>query len=432
MPGRRLIVVSEREHSYLDLDEVPEVKIGRAPDNDVVLKDDMVSRRHSLIERGPDGEWRVRDLKSFNGTYLNERRIRDEPFELWDALRVGRTKMFLVDRVGEAAAGPVEGPGSTRDDDFVTPVQAEATPPAGLDSSAFGAAAPAAAASGEATLDDVELGPTRTFAAGRVNVAEVLTDKEVRGVVDDLVRRERELVEREVSRRVRDESAPAVLPGVDRFTVRARRFGPADGGGDFYDVFFGPAGAEDLCLSAGSVSGVGVAACVAATAARHSLRGLLAASGEDPAAVVGTLREVLKETLHPGSALSLLWARVTIAGRVTIGALGGTGALHYVAATEAVEVLRAPGRRDEEAARPEPLELTLKSGDRLVLASDGAGALRQMGGSEPFGVERLQAALSEHAALPPKELSARLVERFEELASGAPDRDATVIVVAPK
>ena len=427
MPGRRLIVVSEREHAYLDVDALPAVKVGRAPDNDVVLKDDMVSRRHCVLERvpGSDDDWRVRDLKSFNGTYLNERRVRDEPVKLWDAVRVGRTKMILVDREGAASATEKAAVGAAEagaGDPAQMAASAEAPPPQ----------APAGEAPAEEGAAGEEVGgATRVMQADGTDVAAVLQNKEIRAVIDDLLRREREKAEREVSRRVRDESAPAVLPPVEGLAVRARRFGPLDGGGDFYDVF--PGGPEETCVAVGSVSGVGVAACIAASAARHALRGLVAGRPAEasPVELVQELRELLQETLHPGSAVSILLCRIA-GGKARVGAVGGTGALAYVSARDAVDILRAPGRRDEEAVRPQLVEHRLEEGDRLVLLSDGAGSLRRQGGNETHGVERLQQAILSHKALAAKELSQKLAEGFEGFCGGNPDRDATAVVVATR
>jgi hypothetical protein len=175
---------------------------------------------------------------------------------------------------------------------------------------------------------------------------------------------------------------------------------------------------------------VGVAACVAASAARHTIRGVGTGRSGGPREVVDLAREVLARTLHPGSAVSLLVARVAQSGFVQVGALGGTGALLYHAATEKLEVLRQPSRRDEEAPRSVSFEATLKAGDRLLLCSDGVGALRKAGDMDALGLERLTAAFRDVATEAPKELVARLAQQFEEFAHGVPDRDATVIVVS--
>lgn len=436
MPGRRLIVVSEREHAYLDVDALEQVRVGRAPDNDVVLKDDMVSRRHCVIERAVPGvdEWRVRDLKSFNGTYLNERRVREEPVVLWDAVRVGRTKMFLVDREGAASAterAAVTSSGDPGSGPRPGEVPADIPPSAEVEPAA--AEALRSGSAGEPAPEGEEVGgATRTMTVDGASVASILQNKEIRSVIDDLLRREREKAEREVSRRVRDESAPAVLSPADGLAIRARRFGPLDGGGDFYDVFPGAAG--ETCLALGSVSGVGVAACVAASAGRHALRGLLAGRPGDssPVELVGELRELLGETLHPGSAVSLLLAQVSPGGRARVGAVGGTGVLVYEAAKDAVTILRAPGRRDEEAGRPELLEHVLRDGDRMLLLSDGAGSLRRQGGSDTHGVERLEQALLAHKQSAVKELAQHFTDGFEDFSGANPDRDATVMVVATR
>lgn len=50
--------------------------IGRARDNDLALPGALVSRHHARLDWS-EGEWRVTDEKSSNGTYVNGRRIQD-------------------------------------------------------------------------------------------------------------------------------------------------------------------------------------------------------------------------------------------------------------------------------------------------------------------------------------------------------------------
>jgi hypothetical protein len=393
--GRRLVVVAEREHSFVDLDDRTTVSIGRSPENDIIVKDDMVSRRHAVIECATEGELRVRDLKSFNGTYLNERRVRDETVQLWDAVRVGRTKLFLVER--------------------------DETPSEGGSPSSV-VAPPAAAA------EDVEeaMSKTRTL-----DVKDAFASKEMRKIIDDVVRQERESLEHDISRRIRDESGPSVLSSLTGHRVRVHRAGPEDGGGDFFDVFRDSLLPNDLFMALGSVSGVGVAACVAATVARHSVRGYLATRDELPGATLVPLSEVLGGTLHPGSALSLVLARLDLGGKLSVAALGGCGVLHYKAIKDEVEVLRGPGRRDEEAARVQVLDVTLKEGDRVFLTSDGGGALRRADG-EPYGVERLVEALTSRAKHSLKDQLTEVDQTYVEFAGGARERDVTLLGVELK
>jgi ABC-type multidrug transport system ATPase subunit/pSer/pThr/pTyr-binding forkhead associated (FHA) protein len=75
--------------------------IGRSPDNDIVLDDLLVSRRHATMLRGPDG-WRIVDVDSANGTYLNGRPVTDAGVTEGDVLGVGHALLHLVgDRLVE-------------------------------------------------------------------------------------------------------------------------------------------------------------------------------------------------------------------------------------------------------------------------------------------------------------------------------------------
>jgi hypothetical protein len=67
-------------------------RIGRADDNDVVIDSGTVSGRHALIEaRG--GVYHVADLRSTNGTFVNEKRIEGETvLRRGDILRFDRFK----------------------------------------------------------------------------------------------------------------------------------------------------------------------------------------------------------------------------------------------------------------------------------------------------------------------------------------------------
>lgn len=71
--------------------------IGRAPDCDVVVDDDGVSRRHARIEIGAHGVV-VADIGSTNGTWVNGRRLR-QPHMLMagDELRMGAAVLRVGD-----------------------------------------------------------------------------------------------------------------------------------------------------------------------------------------------------------------------------------------------------------------------------------------------------------------------------------------------
>ncbi|WP_329625328.1 FHA domain-containing protein [Streptomyces sp. NBC_01255] len=72
------------------------IRIGRAPDNDVVVSDLVVSRRHAELRAKPDGTYWIHDLGSHNGTFLNGRRVVDARVTAEDIVGVGRCAFCLI------------------------------------------------------------------------------------------------------------------------------------------------------------------------------------------------------------------------------------------------------------------------------------------------------------------------------------------------
>jgi Domain of unknown function (DUF4388)/Inner membrane component of T3SS, cytoplasmic domain len=69
-----------------------EHRIGRLYDNDILLNDLGVSGHHARIYRGPDG-YAIEDLKSRNGTWVNNTRVYHSQLAHGDQLRLGATDM---------------------------------------------------------------------------------------------------------------------------------------------------------------------------------------------------------------------------------------------------------------------------------------------------------------------------------------------------
>ncbi|MGW7272826.1 FHA domain-containing protein [Streptomyces sp. NPDC054864] len=72
------------------------VRIGRAADNDLVIDDLVVSRRHAELRVLADGTYEIVDLGSHNGTYLNGQPVGRAPVAAGDIVGVGHRAYCLV------------------------------------------------------------------------------------------------------------------------------------------------------------------------------------------------------------------------------------------------------------------------------------------------------------------------------------------------
>jgi pSer/pThr/pTyr-binding forkhead associated (FHA) protein len=68
--------------------------VGRHPESDIFLDDITVSRRHVEFRRG-DGTFRVHDVGSLNGTYLNGDRVDDAELQNGDEVRIGKFRLIF-------------------------------------------------------------------------------------------------------------------------------------------------------------------------------------------------------------------------------------------------------------------------------------------------------------------------------------------------
>jgi FHA domain/zinc-ribbon domain len=70
--------------------------LGRGPECEVFLDDVTVSRRHSVVTRGPDG-FTLHDEGSLNGTYVNRRRVESAKLEDGDEVQIGKYKLTFLE-----------------------------------------------------------------------------------------------------------------------------------------------------------------------------------------------------------------------------------------------------------------------------------------------------------------------------------------------
>ncbi|HQZ30581.1 MAG TPA: FHA domain-containing protein [Arenimonas sp.] len=71
------------------------VVIGRAPECDISVHAEEISRRHALVKPTPEG-LSVEDLGSSNGTYINARRVQQGFLNAGDELRLDAVRFIVV------------------------------------------------------------------------------------------------------------------------------------------------------------------------------------------------------------------------------------------------------------------------------------------------------------------------------------------------
>ena len=100
-----------------------EVRIGRDPSNSLAISDLSLSRRHCLLGQGKDG-YRIRDLDSRNGTFVNGEAVTERRLNHGDQISVGDSVfLFLVkEDTDEAIMRAVEF------DDHITQATAQIRP----------------------------------------------------------------------------------------------------------------------------------------------------------------------------------------------------------------------------------------------------------------------------------------------------------------
>jgi adenylate cyclase len=92
--------------------------IGRTPENDIELKDSLISRRHtSIVKKG--NQYVVYDLGSSNGTFVNRERVEMKTLQNGDVVRLGDTEITFLEE-DRPSRPPAMPPSPGRDQRHVT------------------------------------------------------------------------------------------------------------------------------------------------------------------------------------------------------------------------------------------------------------------------------------------------------------------------
>lgn len=80
-----------------------ELTIGRLPQNDIVIDNLSVSRRHTVITKTKEG-YLLRDCGSKNGTFLNGNPVKEAPLASEDVITIGKYQIVFQEQPGETAS----------------------------------------------------------------------------------------------------------------------------------------------------------------------------------------------------------------------------------------------------------------------------------------------------------------------------------------
>jgi ABC transport system ATP-binding/permease protein len=94
MTGGGMSTASHREPSVIRRLPTKVLRIGRAPDNDIVISDLSVSRNHAELRRTASG-YQIVDLDSHNGTFVNGQQVGSAPLTEGDIVGIGPSTFRL-------------------------------------------------------------------------------------------------------------------------------------------------------------------------------------------------------------------------------------------------------------------------------------------------------------------------------------------------
>ena len=93
-----------------EVDLVEQNKMGRHPQNTIQVLDRVVSKEHCTIYCDNQKNYRIKDLGSLNGTFVNKKRISNEvPLRDGDEITLGNTRCMFLDQLApDTAANMVD------------------------------------------------------------------------------------------------------------------------------------------------------------------------------------------------------------------------------------------------------------------------------------------------------------------------------------
>ncbi len=279
------------------------------------------------------------------------------------------------------------------------------------------------------TANDIRLLRSVALQAGLALENSRLTES----VARDAALRERMNREIEIAREVQERLFPQELPTIEgvEFFGKCR---PASGvGGDYYDFFELENG--KLGIAIGDVSGKGIGASLMMASLQASLRGQTIHHGDDLAALMSHVNQLVYETSTTNRYATFFYAQFDPTTRKLIYVNAGHNAPYLLRENDGgVDILNLTeggpvvGMLPPMIVEYEQGELILQAGDLLVGTTDGITEAMDPDDNE-WGDEAVLAELQTIKHLKPDEIIEHMIAAADQFARGAKQHDDMTIIV---
>lgn len=274
-----------------------------------------------------------------------------------------------------------------------------------------------------------------------IGVVAAMISKEVRSYVTEAVdeavaaeQKQRALEEVEhdlsVARDIQQGLMPAGSPAIPGFDIAGMARPAQQTGGDYYDWQEMPDGR--LVVALADVTGHGIGPALVMAVCRAYARASAPAT-PDPSTLLEQVNRLnYADLASTGRFITMVIAIVSPDGRVDLVSAGHGPTLLFRAETGKVEWFGGSGLPlgiDEDERYGPHLSFELKSGDAILLLTDGFVEWARAGDGRMFGVDRLCATLGAQAHGTARQILDGVDGAVQAFAGGAPQLDDTTAVV---
>jgi len=237
-----------------------------------------------------------------------------------------------------------------------------------------------------------------------------------------------ELEEQQEAAKIQRGLMPGEISAPQGITISASSHAARTVGGDYYDVIRLGEHSSALCIA--DVVGKGVAAALLMSNLQASVR-MLAPELHDPAALCRRVNQAVSANNVPGKFITFFYCVLDSRSRRIAFTNAGHNWPVLAHADGTIERLRTDDTVLGTTASSDyhRCELELRSGDRLVLFTDGITEACDAAGAE-FGEDTLVQLVCSNVSLPAAALQSTLLEAARSHCSGNWADDATLIVLA--